>query len=417
MVTARSDHADHADHADDAVVIVGAGVVGAAVAYHLADLGHSRVCVYDARLRDGLPGSAGLAPGFVGQLSATPELSVLAVDSVATYLELAKDAPEPIFRQVGCLEVATSPTRLEQSHRDVAYGLQLGIEATVLDPEATVALAPDLVAPENVLGGLHIPSDGAAEPVALVEALVAAAEARGARFHWGTPVRALETDGSGGRVTGIRTETGTVPAGQVVLAAGIWGPALAAEAGLRLPMIAVQHPYVFTAERPELDDVPDTAPIVRYPDETVYTRRHGRRYGLGSYAHDPLPTAPGQTLASAELPFHERDFGAAVEAATALVPAFRGARLERRLNGVFALTPDELPFVGPAPGLPGLWIAEASWITHAAGVARQLAHQLLGLDNLTVDPARLSPDRFRDWSDTRAREAALHHYRGIYDAH
>jgi hypothetical protein len=87
----------------------------------------------------------------------------------------------------------------------------------------------------------------------------------------------------------------------------------------------VQHPYLFTAELPELDDTPIDAPIVRYPEHTVYTRRHGRRYGLGSYAHDPLPLTDLRALASAEVPFREADFGSALAEAAALVPPFRWA--------------------------------------------------------------------------------------------
>jgi glycine/D-amino acid oxidase-like deaminating enzyme len=89
----------------------------------------------------------------------------------------------------------------------------------------------------------------------------------------------------------------------------------------------------------------------------------------------------------------------------------------RRLNGVFALTPDELPFVGPAPGVPGLWCAEASWVTHAGGVGRQLANMPLGTGDLLVEPERLAPGRFDEWSDERIRDTALTHYRGIYEVH
>ncbi|MET9395694.1 FAD-dependent oxidoreductase [Streptomyces sp. NPDC006624] len=399
------------------VLVVGGGVVGASVAWHLTRLGQDRVTVVDAREREVLPGATGLAPGLVGQLSATAELAELAKDSVATYRDLSRSAPEPLFWQVGCLEVATSAARLERAHQDVEHGRSLGIEARVVDAADAVAMAPALVDAERALGALHIPSDGAADPAALTHALVAAAERGGAHFRWNTPVRALEREN--GRVVGVRVgEDGAlIAADRVVLAAGMWGPVLAAEAGVRLPMVAVQHPYLFTAEVPGLDDTPVDAPIVRYPDHLVYTRRHGRRYGLGTYSHLPLPLTPTRTLVSAEQPFREADFGAALAEATALVPAFRETAHGRRLNGVFALTPDELPLVGPAPALPGLWFAEASWVTHAGGVGRQLAGMLLDTGDHLVPPDRLAPDRFADWSDEKIHETALGHYRGIYDAH
>lgn len=403
--------------AGEEVLVVGAGVVGASVAFHLTRLGHERVTVLDSRGPESLPGSTGLAPGFVGQLSATPELAVLAKDSVATYRALSAAADEPAFWQVGCLEVATTEERLAQAHQDVAHGRGLGIEARVLDAAEAVALAPALVDAERALGALHIPSDGAADPAALTRLLVAAAESAGARFRWRTPVQALEVDR--GRLVGVRAGTTgeLLRADRVVLATGIWGPVLAAGVGVRLPMVNVQHPYVFTAERPELDDTPIDAPIVRYPDHAVYTRRHGRRYGLGSYAHRPLPWEPSVTRDSAEVPFQEADFGSALAEARPLVPAFRQASPGRRLNGVFALTPDELPLVGPVAEAPGLWVAEASWVTHAAGVGRQVAAMLLETGRPAVDPARLAPGRFDHWSDRKVHETALGHYRGIYDAH
>jgi glycine/D-amino acid oxidase-like deaminating enzyme len=399
------------------VLVVGAGVVGASVAYHLTRLGHDRVTVVDARDRDVLSGSTSLAPGLIGQLSATPELAVLAKDSVATYRALSQTAPTPLFWQVGCLEVATSPARLEQAHRDVEHGRGLGIEARVLDAADAVALPPTLVHAERALGAPHIPSDRAADPAALTHAMIDAAERGGAAFRWNTPVRALESDQ--GRIVGVRVGEDAEPlrADRVVLAAGIWGPVLAADAGARLPMVAVQHPYLFTTEVAGLDDTPIDTPMVRYPDHTVYTRRHGRRYGLGTYSHAPLPLTPTSTLTSAERPFREADFDAAIAEATALVPAFRDAALGRRLNGVFAMTPDELPLVGPSAALPGLWLAEASWVTHAGGVGRQLANMLLDTGDLLVAPERLAPDRFTHWSDEKIRETALGHYQGIYDAH
>lgn len=401
----------------DRTLVVGAGVVGAAVAYHLAALGDSGVVVLDARERTELPGSTGLAPGFVGQLSTSPELTALARDSVATYRALPPAGADPVFRQVGCLEVATGPDRLERAHRDAEHGRELGVAARVIDAAEAVALAPALVDADRVVGALHLPSDGAVEPAALTALLVGAAEEAGARFRFGAPVTALEADGD--RVTGVRAgpRGELIAAERVVLAAGIWGPALAAQVGVRLAMVAVQHPYQYTGELPGLDDTVIDTPIVRYPDQAVYTRRHGRRYGLGSYAHPPLPLEPTTAFRSAELPFREAVFGPALEAAAALVPAFRKAPAGRRLNGVFALTPDELPLVGPCPGVQGLWCAESSWVTHAGGVGRQLAAQLLGTAEPLVDPARLAPDRFASWTGQRTREAALAHYRGVYDIH
>lgn len=399
------------------VLIIGAGVVGASVAHHLAELGHTDVVVLDRRPPGTLPGSTGLAPGFVGQLSATPELAALAQDSVRTFGALRDGTGAPAFRQVGCLEVATGAERLASFDADVAHGRSLGIDARVIGAAEAAGLAPGLVDPEQALGALYVPSDGAAEPAALTAALIEAAAARGVTFHWETTVHELAV--ARGRVVGAVTDAGVMSADHVVLAAGIWGTRLTEPAGLRLPMVAVEHPYVLSPERPELADAPapTTRPIVRYPEHAVYTRQHGHRWGLGSYAHQARPVEAGALGGTAERRYPAAAFDPVVSAAAALVPAWRGVAPERLINGVFALTPDELPLVGTPSALPGLCLAEASWVTHAGGVGRLVAHLLTGAGEPPADPGRLRPDRFADWTWEEVSSRALAHYSAIYDAH
>ncbi|MER6949599.1 FAD-binding oxidoreductase [Nonomuraea sp. NPDC000554] len=399
------------------VLIVGAGVVGASVAYHLAELGCTDVVVMDRRAADAHPGSTGLAPGFVGQLSSTPELAALAQDSVKTFSTLHDSTGTAAFRRVGCLEIATGGERLTSFHADVEQGKRLGIDARVIAPQEAAGLAPGLVDPSQALGALYVPSDGAAEPTVVTTALVESAAARGVAFRWGTAVHELAL--AGGRVVGVVTDAGVVRAERVVLATGIWGTRLTEPAGQRLPMVAVEHPYVLSPERPELADAlePTTRPIVRYPEHAVYTRQHGRRWGLGSYAHQARPVAALALGDSAERLYPHQDFDPVVTTAAALVPAWRGTSPERRINGVFALTPDELPLVGTPAALPGLYLAEASWVTHSGGVGRLVAHLLTGKGEPPVDPDRLHPDRFAGWTQAEISSRALAHYSNIYDAH
>lgn len=127
------------------------------------------------------------------------------------------------------------------------------------------------------------------------------------RLRWAGPVsggtrpcRCWRATEAGLSVSAWARRPELLRADHVVVATGIWGPVLAADAGVRLPMVDVQHPYLFTAEVEGLDDTPIDTPIVRYLDQAVYTRRHGRRYGLGTYSHSPLPLTPTSALASAE---------------------------------------------------------------------------------------------------------------------
>ncbi|WP_239096813.1 FAD-dependent oxidoreductase [Streptomyces sp. SID11385] len=138
--------------------------------------------------------------------------------------------------------------------------------------------------------------------------------------------------------------------------------------------------------------------------------------GSGRTTTTPIPHAPdrfGLRDADAERPFSDAAFGPALARAQALVPALRGRRIGRRLNGVYALTPDALPLAGPLPGLPRVWVAEGCWVTQAGGLGAQLARQLGGEGEPLVDPARLDPGRFEGWDVDRVRTAALRHYRGV----
>ncbi|WP_242646296.1 NAD(P)/FAD-dependent oxidoreductase [Streptomyces triculaminicus] len=203
------------------------------------------------------------------------------------------------------------PARQDQAHRDLEHGRRLGIEARVLDAVDAVALAPALVDAERALGALYVPSDGVADPVALTHALVDAVESGGAGFRWNTPVRALESDR--GRVVGVRVgkDAELLRADWVVLATGIWGPVLAAGTGVRLPMVHVQHPYVFTTEVGGLDDTP-----VGYPDRPL-----SRPRGLHPPSRPPLRAGV--------LPPHPTPADSHVGARISRMP-FPGGRLRAR---------------------------------------------------------------------------------------
>ncbi|MFI9307040.1 NAD(P)/FAD-dependent oxidoreductase [Streptomyces triculaminicus] len=219
---------------------------------------------------------------------------------------------------IGCLEIVTDPTRLDQAHPDVEHGRRLGIEARVLDAADAVALTPALVDAERALGALYVPSDGVADPVALTHALVDAAERGSTGFRWNTPVRALESDR--GRVVGVRVgkDAELLRADRVVLATGIWGPVLAAGTGVRLPMVDVQHPYVFATEVGGLDDTP-----VGYPDRPLSRPRRAaftptRRRGL----HDGFSVTK-----AAPSPHAVRERGRSVRWAARVVSPGRSARV------------------------------------------------------------------------------------------
>jgi glycine cleavage system aminomethyltransferase T/glycine/D-amino acid oxidase-like deaminating enzyme len=297
----------------------------------------------------------------------------------------------------------------------------------VLSPEECVALHP-LVDPERILGGLHVPSDGLAKASRAVVALARRAEARGAVFQGSTRVVGIEH--SGGRVTGVRTADGVVPADVVVSCAGFWGPAVGEMVGMAVPLLPLAHQFVWTGQVPELvgrnDELSEAGlPILRHQDQDLYYREQGDRLGIGSYAHRPMPVELSELAEDGEitaeampsmLPFTEEDFTEQWEQSRLLLPSLRGTKVDSGFNGIFSFTPDGGPLVGESPDVRGFWIAEAVWVTHSAGVARAVA-QLLVDGHSEVDLHGADVHRFEDVQLTPeyVRETSSQNFVEVYD--
>ena len=394
-------------HVRRRVVVVGAGVTGSAVAAELAAEDQMEVTVVERGPRGRLVGSTGHAPGFVGVLGESPVLTGLATLSTEVYDGLRAHG-KPGFDRVGGLEVALSADGLAQIERRAAIAESSGLPHRLLDPEQTVRLAPQLVGADGCAGGLWFERDGTARARVITAALQQQAATAGVRFLHSTTVTALDTAGAAPLT--VRTTAGDLPADDVVLAAGIWGEPVAAMAGLRLPLVPVAHPYVHGPVRAAAGQ---QSPFVRWPERHVYARDHGDRLGLGSYDHLPVPSTVEEFGAGAELPW-TADFEDVVDRALQLLPAEHRFPVQTRLNGVFSMTADNQPLLGAAADLPGVWVAQALWVTHAAGAARCLAAAMTGAEPPVSGLDALRPDRFAGQPDEQLRERALRLYRDIY---
>ncbi|MFF0724241.1 NAD(P)/FAD-dependent oxidoreductase [Streptomyces sp. NPDC004134] len=402
------------------IAIVGAGIVGSSLARELAGRDGCQVTVLDRSPAGRLYGSTGHAPGYVGVLGEAPVLTELARATVRIYRGLTDDYDAAGdaraqggagFEETGCLEVATTSAAYETLRGRAAAAETAGLPARLVGPEEAAALAPRLVAPDTAVAGLHFPGDGTAHAGLLTAVQRRRAEARGAEFADGAEATGLEI--RAGRVHGVWLADGTlVPADDTVLASGIWGPLLAARAGVDLPLTPVSHPYVYGGPRPARHP---RGPFVRWPEHHAYARDHGDRDGIGTYDHDLRPVAPADLGVRAEEPWPGEPFDGAVAAALALLPPAHRFTPAVRLNGVFSVTPDNLPLLGPFTGLPGLWSATAIWVTHAAGAAAALAESMDGGEP-GAGLAALAPDRFAGEPAGELRRRALRHYRDIYAA-
>ena len=366
------------------VVIIGAGVVGAALADELTARDLTDVTVVDQGPLPTPGGSSSHAPGLVFQTNSSKTMAEFARYTVEKLGGLTHDG-RWCFNPVGGLEVATTPERLADLSRRHGLATSWGVPARLVDPDECAALHP-LLGADRVLGGLHTPTDGLAKAPRAVAAQLARAVDRGARVVDNTRVREVLT--AHGRVTGVRTDAGDLAADVVVSATGFWGPRTGALVDLTVPLLPMAHQYATTSPLPALAgrNTPEqeaTAPILRHQDRDLYYREHVDRLGIGSYAHRPMPVdlagvaEPGQDVMPSSLAFTPVDFAPSWADSVALLPDLDGAGVTDAFNGIFSFTPDSFPLMGEHPGLRGFWVAEAVWVTHSAGVAKAMAQWLV----------------------------------------
>jgi len=402
-------------------VIIGAGVVGAALADELSALGWTDITVVDQGDVPATGGSSSHAPGLVFQANSSKAMTSLARYTVEKFVAL-RHRGQSCFRQVGGLEVATSPERLAELHRRHGWVTAWGVEARLLDPDECVAVHPYLNR-DRVLGGLFVPTDGVAKALWAVEAQLDAARGRGVRVLPRHEVVDIRSEN--GAVVGVVTDRGEIPADVVVCCAGIWGPKVAALAGMRLPLQPLAHQLAWTGPVPELKGQIEeiVRPIVRHQDADLYFRDRYDGFGIGYYGHDPVPVDAHDILAvdDAEvmpsvLAFTPDDFAPAWEETRSLIPATRDAKIEEGINGIFSFTPDNMPLLGESREVAGFWVAEAVWVTHSAGVGRAVAEWIAN-GHSSIDMHECDINRFEEFQRTASyvRERGSQNYVEVYD--
>ncbi|CAG7919726.1 unnamed protein product [Penicillium olsonii] len=419
------------------IFIVGGGIVGAALAFYLSrnlpSSSNRQIVIIDRCLKKSL-GSTGHAPGFVGQLNQSPVLTKLAKDTVSEYL-LIPDG----FSPVGGLELSSSPTGVEALRRRCEMALAAGLPAELITPETAASLAPDFIAPDSVDIGLYFPSDGTANAQKITSHYLDQARSRGVSFVEAsvTGFTTSNTDKDQTEMTTIQTSEGDISlAGStVILASGIWTSSLTCPTnGAKLPItrapvpiVPVAHPYTFTAARAQRSGKP--YPFVRWPDHHVYARDHGDRDGLGSYNHAPVHLDPSTTAIGA---WPSEFNGVLTEAASHLKNGnefqVQGSNndsdpwvAKEPFNGIFAVTPDNLPLAGKVPDVANLWICAAIWVTTAAGTAKLISREICreaGTASAPEDQPLLeavAPARFQGIELNVLTQQALGKYNDIYN--
>jgi len=409
-------------------VIIGAGIVGTNLADELVARGWSDITVVEQGPLSLPGGSTSHAPGLVFQTNASKTMTMFAKYTVEKLMALEKDG-QNCFNQVGGLEVATTEARVAELKRKLGYAQSWGIEARIVAPAECKELYPHLDETQ-VLAGLHIPTDGLALAARAVGLLIERTREAGVTYLERTTVTGvLQEDG---RVTGVETTAGVIEADIVVSCAGFWGVEVGAMAGTAIPLLPLAHQFVKTTTVPALvgkNELPAgaTLPILRHQDQDLYFREWGEVYGIGSYAHRPMPYAATDLGPTPEhvdedhmpsrLDFTPDDFAGPWEECRKLLPCLRETEIaESSFNGIFSFTPDGGSLVGQSREVDGFWVAEAVWVTHSAGVARAVA-EVLTTGRSQYDLADCELNRFEEVQLTPAyvAETSQQNFVEVYD--
>ena len=264
------------------VVVIGGGVGGTSIAYHLVKRGWRDVVLVDrAQLTSG---STFHSAGLVGQLRSTMPLTRLMMDSVTLYAGLKAETGVDIgWRPVGSLRLASSRERMEELERQAGWGTSFGLPLELVSAEEAQQRFPLMVA-DGVIGAAFLATDGYLDPSGLALALAEGARRGGARIVEGVRVTGIRVDR--GAVRGVDTDQGPIEAEVVVNAGGIYAPEIAAMARLYLPIVPMAHQYLLARIK---ESIPDELPTMRDPDLLVYFRRDAGGLVMGGYERDPAP--------------------------------------------------------------------------------------------------------------------------------
>ena len=335
------------------VIVIGGGVIGCSVAYHLARAGVSGVTLLERRQLTS--GTTWHAAGLVGQLRTSINMTELARYTSELYVRLEAETGQATgYRRCGSLSLATNQERFEELKRSASMAKVFGLDVEVVTPAAIQARVP-LLHTGDLLGGIHIPSDGYANAVDITNALAKGARAAGAHIFQNVPVTAIRTGAAG--VTGVATDQGDIAADFVVLCAGMWTRELAATVGVNVPLHACEHYYALFESVAGLDS---SFPVVRDYDACAYYKYDAGKLLLGAFEPQARPWATEgipEDFCFDEIAGSLEHFEPIFEQAMVRMPALESAGLETLFCGPESFTPDVRYHIGQAPELDNCFVA------------------------------------------------------------
>jgi len=402
------------------VVIVGGGIIGASIAYHLTRAGERDVVLLErGRLTNG---TTWHAAGLVSRVRGTHALTALTRDNVATYRRLtAETGIETGLREVGSLTVARTEARMQEILYGVGMARDAEVPVEVVDRARVRELWP-AAAVDDLVGGVLMPTDATVNPGDAALAFAKGAVDAGARYVPETEVTGFRFAAGGGarRVVGLETSRGPIDAETVVLAAGLWTSELARSAGASVALYPAEHVWVMTEPAAGADE---SLPFLRDLDGYLYIRHHGGRFVIGAFEPNGKPIEPSAvpTTGFAEFGPDWEHFAPVLAAARQRVPALESIGFAHYLRAPESFTPDSNFQLGFVPEVDGLFVAaglNSQGIIFGPGVGRAAAGWIVE-GHPTMDLAEVDVARMGRWMDGPAflRERTVESLGGLYEMH
>jgi len=376
------------------VVIIGGGVAGCSIAYHLTKIGVTDVVLLERKQLT--CGTTWHAAGLVGQLRATRNLTELAKYTADLYRSLEAETGQATgFKQNGSVSVAKTEARFEELKRGASMGKTFGLEIKVISPGEIKERWP-LLHVEDIVGGVFLTKDGQTNPIDTTNALAKGAKMRGAKILEHTRAERIRVER--GRAVGVETSAGYIAADTVVLAGGMWSHGIAADIGVAVPLHAAEHFYIVTEP---IAGLPSGLPVLRVQDECAYYKEDAGKILMGCF--EPVAKPWGMQGIPAEfcfdtLPEDYEHFEPILTAATRRVPLLADAGIQLFFNGPESFTPDDRYYVGETPEVKDLFVAtgfNSVGIAASGGAGKVVAQWILDrrppMDLADVDIRRVMP--------------------------
>jgi 4-methylaminobutanoate oxidase (formaldehyde-forming) len=396
------------------IVIVGGGIVGCSVAYHLGKMGLTDVLLIErGKLTSG---STWHAAGLVGQLRTSANITQMLGYSVALYDRLeAETGLATGWKRNGGLRLACNAERWTEVKRQATTAKSFGLEMHLLTPKEAQDLWP-LMQVDDVVGAAFLPTDGQASPSDITMSLAKGARQGGVTIKEGVKVTGIETEG--GVVRAVVTDKGRIACEKLVICAGQWSRDLGRMAGVNIPLVSVQHQYLVTEP---IAGVTSNLPTLRDPDRLTYWKEEVGGLVMGGYEPNPMPWAEKGLPENFEFQLLENDlehFEPILELAAGRVPAMEKAGIKSFLNGPESFTPDGNFILGEAPEVRGIYVGagfNAFGIASGGGAGMALAEWVAKgwppYDLWPVDIRRFGRNHLDlNWVRTRTHEAYAKHY-------